>query len=79
MDVDELERLRHNVLMACDGLTDPDSRVRDMSHLKYEDLIKEFEAAFKSYLSPQQIKMARRVPDYFLNLIDLASWCWVKY
>ncbi len=78
MNIHELEALRENILNACDGLTHPDSHVRALNHIKYEDLIMEFETAFKSYLSPQQIKTARLVPEYFLSLVDLAKWFWVK-
>jgi len=68
----ELERLRDHVLMVCEGLADPNPGVREASLSEYGDLVDEFAAAFESQTAPQQIETARRDPEYFIRLIDLA-------
>jgi len=69
----ELQRLRDNVLLVCNGLADPDPKIREISLTEYADLVDEFAATFESQMAPQQIDAARREPEYFVRLIDLAK------
>lgn len=68
----ELERLRDHVHFVLDSLRSTDPREVDIAHAEYEDLVDEFATAFGDYVAPQQIEAARRDPEYFLRLIELA-------
>lgn len=72
MNSDKLQRLRDNVLLVCYGLADPDPQIREINITEYENLVNEFAVHFESQTAPQQIEAARRDPEYFIRLIDLA-------
>lgn len=71
----ELERLRDHVIFAMESLRSTDPRQVEIAQAEYEDLVHEFEAAFRDKVAPQQIEAARRDPEYFLRLIELAREC----
>ena len=44
----------------------------EIARAEYEDLVDEFAAEYGDCVAPQQIEAARREPEYFLRLIELA-------
>jgi len=62
----DLERLRQMVFCLEESFDQSEPK------REYEDLIDEFASAYGHSLRPFQIDAARREPDYFLKLIDLA-------
>ena len=74
----DLERMKAITLFLQESFEHGEPVDIEIAKTELEDLVDKFAEVFGDQVAPQQLETARRDPEYFLRLIDLARATLIK-